>query len=75
MGTVVKVKPETAKELAKVVGKLTMERGKRVTYDEAIEFLLEKKKKRPSADLKGLIKRSFSGASPEDFKEYAYGDI
>jgi predicted Zn-dependent protease len=75
MSTVVKVKKETARELAKIIGKLTMERGKKATYDDAIRFLLTKEKRRPSADLKKLIKKSFAGASPEDYKEYAYEDI
>jgi hypothetical protein len=75
MGTVIKVKKETALELTKIIGKLTMERGRKVTYDDAIRFLLKKEKGKPSANLKKLIKKSFVGASPQDYKEYAYEDI
>jgi hypothetical protein len=76
MGAVIKVKKETFRELAKIVGKLTIERGKKATYDDAIRFLLGKEggKKAP-AELKGLIRKSFAGASQEDYAEYSYEDI
>jgi hypothetical protein len=71
---VIRVKKETARELAKIVGKLTAKRGKKATYDDAIRYLLERGKKQ-DVDLKELIMQSFEGASPEDFKEYSYGDL
>jgi len=76
MTTVVKVKKETARELAMIAGKLAMKRRKKVSYDEAIRFLLEKdREQRPVPDLKDLIKKSFHGASFKDFEEYAYEDV
>ncbi len=76
MTTVLKVKRETARELARIAGKLAMKRRKKVSYDEAIRFLLEKdREKRPAPDLKDLIKKTFHGASFKDFEEYAYGDV
>lgn len=76
MGTVIKVRKETSRELAKIVGKLTIERGKKVSYDDAIRFLLEKEReKKPSAELKELVQKSFAGASPEDYTEYSYEDV
>lgn len=76
MTNVIKVKKETARELTKVVGKLTMEKGRKVSYDDAIKFLLERERaKKSPADMKRLIEKSFLGASSDDFREYGYGDI
>ncbi|MDP6459692.1 MAG: hypothetical protein QF829_02750 [Candidatus Hydrothermarchaeota archaeon] len=76
MSAVIKVKKETSRELTKIVGRLTIERGKKATYDDAIRFLLGKERaKKTPAELKGLIKKSYAGASQEDYVEYSYEDV
>jgi len=70
--TTIRIRKETAKELARIMGELTARTGKKASYDDAIRYLL---RKRTESRLKELLEKTFEGASPEDFKEYKYGDI
>ncbi|AEA46945.1 hypothetical protein [Archaeoglobus veneficus] len=70
--TTIRIKKETARELAKIMGELTAKTGKKASYDDAIKYLLGKKKENR---LKAFIEKTFEGATSEDFKEYDYGDI
>lgn len=42
----IKISDENHSELMELIGKLQMERKRRVTIDEAIDFLLQKAKER-----------------------------
>ena len=86
--TTIKVTRKTLESLHRVVGELAKKLGKRVTLEDAIVHLL---KKNESIEVKSLpflsevekdrknflmiLERKFSGAQPEDFKEYDYNDI
>jgi hypothetical protein len=70
--TTIRIKKETAKELLRIMGELTIRTGKKASYDDAIRYLMGKKKE---TNLKKLTEQTFEGASPEDFREYEYGDI
>ncbi|XDF43712.1 hypothetical protein AB1303_10340 [Saccharolobus solfataricus] len=41
----IKVKPETKKKLTKIAGMLEKKLGRKVSYDEAINYLIERKLK------------------------------
>jgi len=86
--TTIKVTRKTLESLHRVVGELAKKRGKRVTLEDAIVHLL---KKNESLEVKSshflsevekdrknflmILERKFSGAQPQDFKEYDYNDI
>ena len=86
--TTIKVTRKTLESLHRIVGELAKKRGKRVTLEDAIVHLL---KKSESIEVKSsyflsevekdrknflmILERKFSGAQPEDFKEYDYNDI
>jgi len=46
MATTIQISEETKKKLFKIINLLEKERGRRVTYDEAIKFLLKEEKKK-----------------------------
>lgn len=81
----IKVRKETLLRLTKLVGYLTERAGRRMTYDDVIQYLInnfegEKKTKNKKVDeatqkLLSYIEKSFLGAGPEDFKEYEYEDF
>ncbi|MCY0873620.1 hypothetical protein D1867_10410 [Acidianus infernus] len=54
----IKVKPETKKKLTEIAGMLEKKTGKRVSYDDVINYLIEKKfKDRKTAEkLFGIAK-------------------
>ncbi|MEQ9714278.1 MAG: hypothetical protein ACTSSP_06850 [Candidatus Asgardarchaeia archaeon] len=87
MSTTIKIKRETSLRLTKVLGELIAEKGKRMSYDDLINYLLDifnefKKKEKTKSKLdegtKRLlekIKMSFDIAGPEDYSEYDYEDL
>ena len=87
MATTIKVRKETARKLTRLLGKLIVKSGKKISYDDVITYLLEleeksnqemqqKQKKLSDAAKRilGMIEHSVSGAGPEDFAEYDYDD-
>jgi len=86
--TIIKVTRKTLESLYRVVGELAKKRGKRVTLEDAIVHLLKKNESleensssflsEVGEDRKNflmLLEHKFSGAQPEDFKEYDYNNI
>ena len=88
MSTTVKIKKKTALRLTRFLGKLMNKYGKKLSYDDAISYLLEKeelsekthskKQKELSEAAKRILEMIESpvpGAGPEDFTEYEFEDI
>jgi len=81
MSTTIKVKRETLKRLIRIVGELTIKLGRKVSYDEAIQFLIKNYMKKEEAEnqadkkLQILLQKSFEVAGSDDFREYNYEDI
>ena len=87
MSTTIKVHKETVRRLNQLMGKLVAQSGQKMSKDDLINFLLNayeqqtsSKKQSSESDpgtllLKQLLKTKFSGAGPEDFKEYSYEDL
>ncbi|MEX0569272.1 MAG: hypothetical protein Q6363_009000 [Candidatus Njordarchaeota archaeon] len=83
MYTTVRVRKGTLNKLSLIVGELSVRLGRKVTYDEAINYLIniyKSKRSRRALDnstikLIKLIKKPFPGAGPEDFREYDYDDL
>jgi len=83
MYTTIRVKKRTLARLSGVVVELSARLRRRVTYDEAINYLINVHNSKKSAQvldkatlrLIEMIKKSFPGAGPEDFREYDYDDL
>ncbi|MEM2135238.1 MAG: hypothetical protein QW261_09370 [Candidatus Jordarchaeaceae archaeon] len=88
MYTTIKIRKETARRLAKLVGKLTSERERKVSYDDLINHLIDvaageevspKKRQKElsyaTRKLLEMMEHPVVGAGPEDFREYDYSDI
>ncbi|MGQ9722197.1 MAG: hypothetical protein ACUVXA_12850 [Candidatus Jordarchaeum sp.] len=88
MYTTIKIRKETARRLAKLVGKLTSERERKISYDELINYLIDiaaegevspRKKQRElsyaTRKLLEMMEYPVTGAGPEDFREYDYSDV
>ena len=86
--TTIKVSKKTLEKLHRLAGELTKERGKRVSLERAINYLLEEKQnainRNSSKNLKlkqdrekflELLEETVEGAGPDDFKEYDFEDI
>ena len=86
--TTIKVSEKTLEKLHRLAGELAKERGKRVTLEKAINYLLEERQKdtnkNSSKNLKlkqdrkkflELLEETIEGAGPDDFKEYDFDDI
>lgn len=86
--TTIKVTRKTLESLHRVVGELAKKRGTRVTLEDAIVYLLKKKKsieaksspflsevEKDRKNFLMILEQKFPGAQPEDFKEYNYDDI
>jgi len=87
MYTTIKIRKETARRLARLLGELTSKYERRVSYDDVINHLLDiASRKETSVRRKGhmssatrklleMIDQPFEEAGPEDYKEYGYEDI
>jgi hypothetical protein len=88
MYTSIKIRKETARKLAKLIGKLTSKSQRRISYDDLINYLIDiatKEKvtpKKKQGELNSATKKilemmeqPIEGAGPEDFKEYDYNDV
>ncbi|MEX2724098.1 MAG: hypothetical protein Q6366_006160 [Candidatus Freyarchaeota archaeon] len=88
MYTTIKIRKETARRLAKLVGKLTSERERKVSYDDLINHLIDvasgeevspKKRQKElsyaTRKLLEMMEHPVVGAGPEDFREYDYSNI
>ena len=86
MYTTIKIRKETARKLARLLGELTSKYERRVSYDDVINHLLDiasrkevsvRRKDLSSATRKLLemIDQPFEEAGPEDYREYGYEDI
>ena len=85
--TTIKVSKKTLKKLHKLAGKLTQEKERRVTLEDAIIYILNEhksKNKKESNSLRiqndresvlSLLQKKVEGAGPLDFSEYDYDDI
>lgn len=86
--TTIKVSKTTLEQLHRLAGKLANKMSKRVTLEDAIIHLLKKNESEGAKsspflsevekDRKNfllILDQKFSGAQPEDFKEYDYNDI
>lgn len=86
--TTIKVSEKTLEQLHRLAGELAKERGKRVTLEKVINYLLEEKQKdtnkNSSKNLKlkqdrkkflELLDETIEGAGHDDFKEYDFDDI
>nr|MDO8081767.1 hypothetical protein [Candidatus Freyarchaeota archaeon] len=86
--TTIKVLKETARTLAKFVGKLTSERERKISYDDLINHLIDiatdeevssKKRQKElsyaTRKLLEMMEHPVVGAGPQDFREYDYSDI
>ncbi len=85
--TTIKVSKKTLKKLHKLAGKLTQEKERRVTLEDAILYVLNEHKKRKDKEFDSLeiqsdretvlslLQKKVEGAGPNDFKEYDYDDI
>jgi len=84
--TTIKIRKETARKLARLLGELTSKYERRVSYDDVINHLLDiasrkevsvRRKDLSSATRKLLemIDQPFEEAGPEDYREYGYEDI
>jgi hypothetical protein len=86
--TTIKVSKKTLEKLHRLAGELAKERSKRVTLEEAINYLLEEKQNalyiNSSKSIKlrqdrkkflELLEETVEGAGPDDFKEYDFEDI
>ncbi|MHA1196750.1 MAG: hypothetical protein ACTSRH_12230 [Promethearchaeota archaeon] len=81
----IKVSKKTLERLHKLAGELASKSGKRVSLEEAIKNLLEKRKhhkteksSKKENDIKiflDFLSQKVVGAGPEDFKEYDYDDV
>jgi hypothetical protein len=83
----IKVSKKTLKKLHKLAGKLTQERGERVTLEDAILYIFNAYKKKGTKEsdllqiqndresLLSLLQNKVKGAGPSDFMEYDYDDI
>ncbi len=80
----IKVKKGTLLKLTKLVGYLTEKTGRRMTYDDVLQYLISRFEGEEQIRDQGIdeatqrllsrIEKSFPGAGPEDFKEYEYED-
>ena len=83
MSTTIKIKRKTLVELTKIAGELTMLLGRRLSYDEVIQYLIKKyheDKVREQSDkatklLLSMIEKPVECGGPEDFREYEYEGI
>lgn len=86
--TTIKISKKTLERLHRIVGELTYKKGQRVILEEAITFLLERYEQGSRNSLElirdiemdrkaffSLLNQKYSGAGPEDYKEYDYEDI
>ncbi len=86
--TTIKVTRKTLESLHRVAGELAKKLGKRVTLENAIVYLLKKNEvievesspflsevEKDRKNFLMILECKFSGAQPEDFKEYDYNDI
>jgi len=86
--TTIKVSKSTVERLHRVGGELAKKKGKRITLEDAILYLLEKieetsldaenidtKVERDRKAILSLMEKKFYGIHPEDFKEYNFEDI
>jgi hypothetical protein len=64
--TTITVSQKTRTELLKVAAELQSKTGKKVDYEDAIEWLILKSKRNPELLKRAMIK---SGVSPEEFRE------
>ncbi len=83
MSTTIKIKKKTLAMLTRIVGELTIKFGRKVSYDEAIRYLVDKYYEREgieetdkaTEELLKLLQKSFPIGGPEDFKEYDFNDM
>jgi hypothetical protein len=88
MYTTIKIRKETACRLAKLVGKLTSERERKISYDDLINHLIDvatdeevspKKRQKElsyaSRKLLEMMEHPVVGVGLEDFREYDYSDV
>ena len=80
--TTIRVKKTTLARLSAIVAELSAKFRRRISYDEAINYLINiynSKRKleldEATQELIKMIRISFPGAGPEDFREYDYGDL
>ena len=86
--TTIKVSKKTLESLHKLAGEMATTMGKRVTLEEAINYLLEEKQntvdknslkslklKQDRKKFLELLEETVEGAGPDDFKEYDFKDI
>lgn len=83
--TTIKVSKTTLKRLHKLAGEMATIMGKRVTLEDAINKLLEERKKtndKYSTKIEddreaflAILDQKIAGGQPEDFKEYNFEDI
>lgn len=81
----IKVKKGTLLKLTKLVGYLTEKTGRRMTYDDVLQYLISRFEGEEQIRDQGIdeatqrllsrIEKSFPSAGPEDFEEYEYEDI
>lgn len=64
--TTITISEKTRSELLKVAAELQSKRGKKVDYEEAIEWLILKSRRNPELLRRAMIK---SGVSSEEFRE------
>jgi len=85
--TTIKVSKSTTERLHRIVGELAKKKGKRITLEDAILYLLEKveatslsaenidtKIERDRKAILALMEKKFYGIHQEDFKEYNFED-
>lgn len=88
MYTTIKIRKETARKLAKLLGELISKYERKLSYDDLINYLIDKaitkkvKSRNEQRTLSDAAKRilemmekPMEGAGPEDFVEYDYSDI
>lgn len=83
VSTTIKIKKKTLSMLTRIIGELTIKLGRKISYDEAIQHLIERYYRKLNSEksdeatkiLLSMIENPQPCGGPEDLREYDYDDI